>query len=130
MPNTDPKKLACGAYWYVVPGKDPEICEKRDGEAFVRFTNGSRQDWARDGENFIGPLARPRVAGQVAATLRKSKPPAKPLNERIADADARGGAWLAKGNELAEAGDKAQAQRCYDKVQFWLDRSNKLRGNC
>jgi hypothetical protein len=51
------------------------------------------------------------------------------LNERIADADARGSSWLAKANELAEAGKKEQAQRCYDKGQFWLDRSNKLRGN-
>lgn len=53
----------------------------------------------------------------------------KPLRERIADADARGSSWLAKANELAEAGKKEQAQRCYDKGQFWLDRSNKLRGN-
>lgn len=58
-----------------------------------------------------------------------AKRPAKPLNERIADADARGSSWLSKANELAEAGKKEQAQRCYDKVQFWLDRSNKLRGN-
>lgn len=55
--------------------------------------------------------------------------PQKPLNERIADADARGSAWLAKANQLVEAGKKTQAQRCYDKGQFWLDRSNKLRGN-
>lgn len=53
--------------------------------------------------------------------------PLKSIAERIADA--RGGAWLAKWNELAEAGKKPQAQRCYDKGQFWLDRSNKLRGN-
>ncbi len=58
-----------------------------------------------------------------------AKRPTKPLNERIADADARGSSWLAKANELAEAGKKEQAQRCYDKGQFWLDRSNKLRGN-
>lgn len=54
----------------------------------------------------------------------------KPIAERVADADARGGGWLAKANELAEAGKKKQAERCYEKVQFWLDRSNKLRGNC
>lgn len=52
----------------------------------------------------------------------------KPLAERIADADARGSAWLARGNELAEAGKKKQAERCYEKGEFWLDRSNKLRG--
>lgn len=55
--------------------------------------------------------------------------PLKPVNERIADADARGSAWLAKANELAEAGKKKQAEHCYEKGQFWLDRSNKLRGN-
>lgn len=58
-----------------------------------------------------------------------TKRPAKRLNERIADADARGSSWLAKANELADAGKKEQAQRCYDKGQFWLDRSNKLLGN-
>ena len=52
----------------------------------------------------------------------------KSIAERVADADARGSAWLAKANELAEAGKKKQAERCYEKGQFWLDRSNKLRG--
>ena len=54
--------------------------------------------------------------------------PKKPLNERIADADARGSAWLAKANELREQGKKEQAERLYEKGQFWMDRSNKLRG--
>lgn len=53
----------------------------------------------------------------------------KPVSERIADADARGSSWLAMANKLAEAGKKKQAERCYEKGQFWLDRSNKLRGN-
>lgn len=55
--------------------------------------------------------------------------PEKPIAEQIADADTRGSAWLAKGNELDEIGKKQQAERCYEKGQFWLDRSNKLRGN-
>lgn len=55
--------------------------------------------------------------------------PPKPLIERIADADARGSAWLARANEMTESGKKQQAERCYTKGQFWLDRSNKLRGN-
>lgn len=59
---------------------------------------------------------------------RPSPKPQKSLRERIADADARGSAWLAKANDLAEDGKKAQAERCYEKGQFWLDRSNKLRG--
>lgn len=55
--------------------------------------------------------------------------PSVSLNERIADADARGSAWLARANVLAEAGKKKAAERCYGKGQFWLDRSNMLRGN-
>jgi len=51
-----------GAYWYMVPGKEPAICEKREGEAFVRFTNGSRQEWVRDSERFVGQLAVPIAA--------------------------------------------------------------------
>lgn len=50
-------------------------------------------------------------------------------SERIADADARGSAWLSKANDLAERGKKQQADRAYQKGQFWLDRSNRLRGN-
>ena len=53
----------------------------------------------------------------------------KSLSEKIADADARGGYWLALGNEHSESGRRKQAEKCYDKVQYWLDRSNKLRGN-
>lgn len=54
-----PKDLAPGAYWYVVPGKAPVICEKRDGEDHVRFTNGSYQRWVRGGERFDGPIQPP-----------------------------------------------------------------------
>ena len=43
--NSSPKTLSPGAYWYLVPGKDPVICEKREGESFV------------------GPLAVPVAAG-------------------------------------------------------------------
>lgn len=58
----NPSELPKGAFWYVVPGKEPIICEKRDGEAFVRFTNGSRQSWVRDGECFHGPIPIPGSA--------------------------------------------------------------------
>jgi hypothetical protein len=79
---------------------------------------------AQDAGSF-GP--RPRATLERKEAMPKK--PAKSVSERVADADARGSAWLAKANELAEAGKKEQAQRCYDKGQFWLDRSNKLRGN-
>lgn len=55
--------------------------------------------------------------------------PKKTLSERIAEADERGSRYLADANEAAEAGKKDKAEKLYEKGQFWLDRSNKLRGN-
>lgn len=46
---------------------------------------------------------------------------------QIAEADMRGSNWLAEGNEARERGNQGKAERCYDKGQFWLDRSNQLR---
>lgn len=54
-----PKQLEPGAYWYMAPGEDPVICEKRKGEDFVRFTNGSRKSWANEDDRFVGPLKPP-----------------------------------------------------------------------
>jgi hypothetical protein len=48
------------------------------------------------------------------------------LKERVLEAEVKGSQWLAKGNEYTEAGKHEQAQRCYDRSQFWLDRYNKL----
>ncbi len=55
----------------------------------------------------------------------------KTLADRIADADDRGGRALAAFNELDEAGkgDTPKAQKLLSVGQFWLDRSNHLRGN-
>lgn len=53
----------------------------------------------------------------------------KTLVERIAEADARGGDWLARANQAAERGEKEKAERMYAKGQKWLDLSNKLHGN-
>lgn len=47
----------------------------------------------------------------------------------VADADARGGKYLADANEAAERGNHEKAEKLYAKGQYWLDRSNKLRGN-
>ncbi len=55
--------------------------------------------------------------------------PTKTLSEKIAEADARGGKYLADANEAAERGNHEKAEKLYEKGQFWLDRSNKLRGN-
>lgn len=54
-----PKDLTPGVYWYVVPGKAPAICEKRENEEFVRFTNGSHQSWVKSEERFDGPIQPP-----------------------------------------------------------------------
>lgn len=50
----------------------------------------------------------------------------KTKGERILYAEERGNFWLAKGNEASEAGNQVQADECYEKGQFWLDRYNKL----
>lgn len=49
------------------------------------------------------------------------------LYERVAEYDMRGSNWLAMANEYAEAGKKEKAEECYDKCQYWLDKSNALR---
>lgn len=51
------------------------------------------------------------------------------VQERIVEADERGSRWLADANEAAERGNHVKAERLYEKGQYWLDLSNKLRGN-
>ena len=53
----------------------------------------------------------------------------KTLSEKIADADERGGRYLADANEAAERGDDDKAEKLYEKGQYWLDRANRLLGN-
>jgi len=48
--------------------------------------------------------------------------------EQAIDADYRCNKWLADGNEAAEQGNHAKAEKCYEKSQYWLDRFNKLCG--
>lgn len=57
--NSHPKLLAHGVYWYVEPGKDAKICEKREGEDSLRFMNGSRQTWVGDDATIVWPLEPP-----------------------------------------------------------------------
>lgn len=54
--------------------------------------------------------------------------PKTPLAERILDAELHCNRWLADGNAAREAGDTAEANACYAKSQFWLDRFNHLSG--
>ena len=53
----------------------------------------------------------------------------KTQQERLQDAETRGSMFLADANEAAERGDKAKADRLYEKGQYWLDRYNKMAGN-
>lgn len=55
-----------------------------------------------------------------------ARTPKKPLQERIADADALANGWLADGNEASEAGNRTKAEACYEKAQFWKDRYTLL----
>lgn len=48
------------------------------------------------------------------------------LKAKKLDAETRCGQWLADGNEHLEAGRKVEAEKCYEKSQYWLDRANKL----
>ena len=53
----------------------------------------------------------------------------KTLEQKIIEADVRGGQLLADANEAAERGNSAKAEKLFAKGQYWLDRSNTLRGN-
>lgn len=75
-------------------------------------------DWTIIGVKFI--------VSTVQATQRGTQQMTQ--SEKIADAEMRGSHWLAEGNAASERGNKAKAEKCYSKSQFWLDRANKLRG--
>jgi hypothetical protein len=59
---------------------------------------------------------------------RKARQHARTIEQRTLDAEARASSWLADGNAAAEAGKHADAERCWAKAQFWLDRYNLLAG--
>jgi hypothetical protein len=54
---------------------------------------------------------------------------AKTLAQKIADADMNSARYLGDANEASERGEKAKANKLYEKSQYWLDRLNKLLGN-
>ena len=54
--------------------------------------------------------------------------PKRSIHDRILHADDMSSRWLADGNEAKERGDNVQAEKCYEKSQFWLDRFNLLSG--
>lgn len=50
--------------------------------------------------------------------------------EQAGKAEAMGSMWLARFNELNEAGkgESKQAEHCLERSQYWLDKANELRG--
>ena len=44
------------------------------------------------------------------------------------DAEERANKWLADANEAEEKGNAKKAEKCFQKVQYWLDRANNARG--
>jgi hypothetical protein len=91
-----------------------------DGNAIREATRLYRQTYLQP---IIDELAR-----RAKVTIVKDKPDTKTIADKIADADMRGGKYLADANEAAERGDHDKAEKLYAKGQYWLDRSNKLRG--
>ena len=69
-----------------------------------------------------------RLAEAPTMALAKVKLREQANRLKAIDAEERGNRWLADANEAAEAGNKAKAERCYEKGQFWLDRFNRLTG--
>ena len=52
------------------------------------------------------------------------------INDRVAEADVRGNEWLSRAREAEAKGNQMKADECYRKGNYWLGRSNKLRGEC
>ena len=50
-------------YW---PKRNSNIVESD----FVRFTNGGRQTWVRNGEGFVGPLFSPSRVSEAAVEMQ------------------------------------------------------------
>lgn len=68
------------------------------------------------------------IAGLGEEALRRAE--ARELAAKVADADQRGNEWLRKAREAESRGNQPYADECYRKGNYWLDRSNKLRGHC
>jgi len=54
-------QLEPGFYWYLAIDRPPLVCEKRDGETFLRFTNDSHQSWLGKQDQVVGPLRAPTM---------------------------------------------------------------------
>ena len=63
--TTKPAELPAGFFWFYESGrKAPVVVEKRESEAFVRFTNGRHEYGLAAGERFVGPIPVPAAEQQ------------------------------------------------------------------
>jgi len=53
----------------------------------------------------------------------------KDMNKKAIDAEQKAAHWLYLGNKAAERGEKAKAERHYEKAQKWQDAMNRALGN-
>ncbi len=51
------------------------------------------------------------------------------IAERVIEADQMGEHWKYLGNRAMERGNLEMAERHYARVEKWMDKSNRLRGN-
>jgi hypothetical protein len=52
----------------------------------------------------------------------------KTKQERAIDAEHKAARWLAKGRAAEEQGDRAKAERHFERAEKWLTKANQLRG--
>ncbi len=84
-----------------------------------------------EGTEFVVSHASPSRSYKTAkGAARAAKAWTASEAEKIADAETNSSRWLGNGNAALEAGKNDKAKKCFDKAQFWLDRVNRLRGNC
>ncbi len=57
----EPADLEPGYYWFFEEGKEAVVVEKRETEAFVRFTNGRHASWIGRSDKLYGPLPTPSL---------------------------------------------------------------------
>lgn len=72
---------------------------------------------------------RVKTMGYALELKRKAERRNARLREQIARADELGSRYLGNANEAREVGNIAKAEKLEAKCQYWLDRSNVLRGN-
>jgi hypothetical protein len=59
--------------------------------------------------------------------LRAWRNPVRPTAERLLEAEVKCSQALADANAASEAGDKAKAEKLYERSQRWLDKYNAIK---